>query len=591
MSKLKKRSVESEDSSGEFNEAKPDWQYIVSTGSTLLDLAISGKRIPKGGIPSGILVEIAGSSGSGKCLNKNSILSSDWGFSTVEEYFNFHGIPLLPEEKDKEVIFHACNGREFAAILNGIGEMVSPIALTCNGERDLYRVTLENGLEHEVTANHPFLTERKVFVETKDLTSADYLEVPLRFLKNGAFPGNGAVFNHFNYSDSVEKDIPPFGFRRDPESVRNFLSSFLTAFPDEEWIKAANFKKSYLQMVQVMFFSVGMLSSLCEENGKFFLKDVKFTPEKKILSRVVSVEKIGKEMTYDVSMPGSPTFVLNGCVSHNTAVLTEIGARVQKKGGEVFFCDPEDRLDKEYAQITGLNIRNQGRYERPDTVTELFDFYNSWETDPSVMNVFCGDSLAALSTKMEMEEGDKMGMRRAKEFSEQLRKTCRTFKKKNVLMVCSNQIRDGGPNGTKTIPGGNAVPFYSTVRMRVEAAYPNGKIKKEKTIRGAKQAKVIGIQSMVTITKNSLDDPFRKVPISIIFGYGLDDIRANLTWYKEATNAKKFILPGNIEIATIDRAIEKIEEENLAKKLRFEVRALWMEIEESFKQNRKPKEF
>ena len=132
-------------------------------------------------------------------------------------------------------------------------------------------------------------------------------------------------------------------------------------------------------------------------------------------------------------------------------------------------------------------------------------------------------------------------MRRAKEFSEGLRKTCRTFAKKNVLMVCSNQIRDGGPNGTKTIPGGNAVPFYSTVRMQVSPGYPKSKITKEKTIRGAKQKKVIGIQSTVKITKNSLDDPFREVPIFLVFGYGIDDVRGNLMWYKDANNSKKLI--------------------------------------------------
>ena len=292
---------------------------------------------------------------------------------------------------------------------------------------------------------------------------------------------------------------------------------------------------------------------------------------------------------------GLPTGILvelaGSSGSGKTAVLTEIAARAQNHGGDVFFCDPEARLDKEYAEITGLNIRDMGHYEQPDTVTEFFQHYNDWETDPDVPNVFAGDSLAALSTKMEMEEGDKMGMRRAKEFSECLRKACRTFAKKNVLMVCSNQIRDGGPNGTKTIPGGNAVPFYSSVRMQISPGYPKGKITKEKTIRGAKQKKVVGIQSNVKITKNSLDDPFREVPIFIIFGYGIDDIRGNLTWYKEANNSKSFLLPDGKELASIDKAIEYVEANALEKKLRNCVRKLWNEIEESFTTTRKKKEF
>lgn len=308
-------------------------------------------------------------------------------------------------------------------------------------------------------------------------------------------------------------------------------------------------------------------------------------------STLLDLAICGKRMKWGGLPTGILVEIAGESSSGKTAILTEIAARGQKKGGDVFFCDPEARLDKEYAEITGLNIRDMGHYEQPDTVTELFDFYKDWETDPEVPNVFAGDSLAALSTKMEMEEGDKMGMRRAKEFSECLRKTCRTFAKKNVLMVCSNQIRDGGPNGSKTIPGGNAVPFYSTVRMRVSPGYPKSKITKEKTIRGAKQKKVIGIQSTVKITKNILDDPFREVPIFLVFGYGIDDVRGNLTWYKEANNSKKFLLPDGTEQSSIDKAIEYVEENNLEKKLRIAVRKLWLEIEESFTTQRKPKEF
>ena len=299
----------------------------------------------------------------------------------------------------------------------------------------------------------------------------------------------------------------------------------------------------------------------------------------------------GKRLPFGGVPSGILMEICGASQSGKSLLLTEMASRVQKKGGEVFFADPEDRLDKEYAAITGLDIRERGRYERPDTVTELFDLYKSWDVNPEYMNIFCGDSLAALSTKMEMEDGDKMGMRRAKEFSEALRVSCRTFKKKNVLMVCSNQMRDGGTNGTKTVPGGNAVPFYSTVRLRAEPGYPKSKIKKEKTIRGAKHEKVIGVISSVLVHKNSLDDPWRKVPLHIVFGYGIDDIRANLTWIKESTSSKKFVVPGGIELPTIDKAIEYVEEAGLAKKLRIEVRDLWREIESAFKQNRKPKEF
>ncbi len=178
-------------------------------------------------------------------------------------------------------------------------------------------------------------------------------------------------------------------------------------------------------------------------------------------------------------------------------------------------------------------------------------------------------------------------MRRAKEFSQELRKSARMFSKKNVLMVCSNQLRDS-PTG-KTTPGGNAIPFYSSVRMEVMPHFPISKIKREKTIRGVKQTKIIGIHSDVTITKNSLDDPFRKVPIYIIFGYGIDDVRGNLTWLKENKGLKKYTF-GDQEFSGIEPAIAFIEENGLEKKLKKEVIDLWNELEDAFKTKRKPKQ-
>ncbi len=186
-----------------------------------------------------------------------------------------------------------------------------------------------------------------------------------------------------------------------------------------------------------------------------------------------------------------------------------------------------------------------------------------------------------------MDDEHKMGMGRANEFSQGLRKSARMFSKKNVLMVCSNQLRDS-PTG-KTTPGGNAIPFYSSVRMEVMPHFPISKIKREKTIRGVKQTKIIGIHSDVTITKNSLDDPFRKVPIYIIFGYGIDDVRGNLTWLKENKGLKKYTF-GDQEFSGIEPAIAFIEENGLEKKLKKEVIDLWNELEDAFKTQRKPKQ-
>ncbi len=217
----------------------------------------------------------------------------------------------------------------------------------------------------------------------------------------------------------------------------------------------------------------------------------------------------------------------------------------------------------------------------------MFQSFKDWETNPEVPNVFAGDSLAALSTNMEMDDGDKMGMRRAKEFSQELRTNARKFSKKNILMICSNQVREG-QNG-KTTPGGNAIPFYSTVRIEVKPHYPHAKVTREKTIRGVKQKKVIGVQTDFEIKKNSIDAPYRKGYFFIIFDYGIDDVRGNLTWLKENKGLKKYTF-GDQEFSGIEPAIAFIEEKGLEKKLKKEVIDLWNELEDAFKTQRKPKQ-
>ena len=76
-------------------------------------------------------------------------------------------------------------------------------------------------------------------------------------------------------------------------------------------------------------------------------------------------------------------------------------------------------------------------------VNELFEPVCKWEpkTGNGAINGVFADSLAALSTELELADGDKYGMRRAKEFSEECRKVCRAATQRNLLMVCSNQVR------------------------------------------------------------------------------------------------------------------------------------------------------
>lgn len=270
--------------------------------------------------------------------------------------------------------------------------------------------------------------------------------------------------------------------------------------------------------------------------------------------------------------------------SGKTSILSELCGAAQSKGGEVQYLDPEARLDAEYSRIYGLEIAKE-HYHKPDTVSEMFNILSSWKPkDPSVINVTAADSLAALSTELELEKGDKMGMRRAKEFSEGLRKQCRLIEEKNWLIVCSNQVRQGD-YGDVT-PGGRAVEFYSSLRISVNQVK---KIEKEKKFRTGKIIKfVTGIESMCKITKSSIDIPFRETPIFITFNHGIDDVRGNLQYIKDMLCLSKYRAVDQ-EYQGMDQAIAHIEKENLENELREEVIDLWEEVSAASKVKRKKK--
>jgi len=270
--------------------------------------------------------------------------------------------------------------------------------------------------------------------------------------------------------------------------------------------------------------------------------------------------------------------------SGKTAILSEIGADAQSKGGQVMFLDPEARLDQEYARIYGIKLDAKD-YHRPDQVDEMFDLIAQWQPkNPKMINVVATDSLAALSSSLEMESSDKMGMRRAKLFSEGLRKTARIIANNGWIIACSNQVREGQFGETTT--GGRAIPFYASLRIRVNQA---GKIEREIDINGKKVKKALGIESTCYIQKSTVDAPYRDCKIYIRFGYGIDDVMGNLQYVKDMTRNTLYDCFDGKTYQSMERAIMYIEENELQGRLKESVIELWHEVENKFKTNRQPK--
>lgn len=282
-----------------------------------------------------------------------------------------------------------------------------------------------------------------------------------------------------------------------------------------------------------------------------------------------------------------------------TAILAEIISCAQRKkpAGEASLQDPEGRFSAEHARIYGVNLPACD-YARPDTVELLWEKYGKWNPKGKGIHVFGTDSIAALSTNMEMAEADEFGARRAKMFSEGFRKHGRRVANEEHLFVMNNQIRDDiGRGPADATPGGRAIRFYSSLRLKATRGYPAWKIERKAKLPSGKEAiRQVGIISKVKVIKNSLANPYGEAPIYITLGYGLDDVRANLQWFKDITGNKTYGWDKSTSSVSLEGAIQKVEGDEQDPRtwkdneLREQVIDLWLEVQELFKVDRRPKQ-
>lgn len=277
--------------------------------------------------------------------------------------------------------------------------------------------------------------------------------------------------------------------------------------------------------------------------------------------------------------------------SGKTVLACEIAGNIQRQGGKVNYKDSEARLDKKFSEIFDLKY-DKINYEKPNTIPEAFLPLYKWKVDPTKINGYIIDSLAALSTNMEMsdDDGDKMGMRRAKEFSEHLRKGARIVTNNNLLLFCTNQIRekaDAQKFERKDInPGGKAIEFYASLILRFSSFK---KIVKEVKIEGKIVKRVIGIDVTIEVVKSSIWKPFHEANVILFFDYGIDNIRANLQYIKDFSSATIYTINGESLNVSLDKSVRMIEADGREKELEEQVIELWEEIEEKFNVERKKK--
>lgn len=259
--------------------------------------------------------------------------------------------------------------------------------------------------------------------------------------------------------------------------------------------------------------------------------------------------------------------------SGKTTLALHAIAEVQKKGGIAAFIDAEHAFDSTYAAKLGVDVDNLW-VSQPDNGEQALQIVDEL-TRSSAVDILVIDSVAALTPKKEIEGdmGENVVGLQARLMSQALRKLTSTVSKTNTCCIFLNQLREKigqGYGNPETTTGGNALKFYSSVRLD---------IRKGSAIKDGDT--VMGYITKVKVAKNKLAPPFRRAEFEMTFGEGIsktgeildlgveyDIIKKSGSWYSykdsklaQGRDATKTLLHDNPELceeleALITQAID-----------------------------------